>query len=304
MFFKKQDKLITHSGSFHSDDVFAAATLHLYYKKIKKSYRLIRTVNSEIIKTGTIVFDIGGEYDEEKNLFDHHQKGGAGKRENGIPYAAFGLVWKKFGSIICENEEISKLIDIHLVQAIDAGDNGVNISSNIYDGVHPVFVQNLLQSFNPTYKEDYISTDKRFDEAMSIAMLYLERVIHQTKIQYNISQHVKEIYHNQDNKEILIVEESFGRNELTIAVNDLVSVLYFIYPSKREDGWNICAARVSLDSFESKKPFPESWRGLQGENLAKISGVETAYFCHNSGFLCAAKTREDAVLLAKKSLER
>lgn len=37
-----------------------------------------------------MVVDIGGVYDLETNHFDHHQIGGAGKRENGIPYAAIG----------------------------------------------------------------------------------------------------------------------------------------------------------------------------------------------------------------------
>jgi uncharacterized UPF0160 family protein len=43
-------------------------------------------------KKPVFIFDIGGEYEEENNLFDHHQKGGAGVRENGVQYSSFGLV--------------------------------------------------------------------------------------------------------------------------------------------------------------------------------------------------------------------
>jgi len=82
------DKALTHGGRFHADDVFSAA--------------LLTYLNPDIvIERGTvvpddysgIVFDIGlGEY-------DHHQKDRK-TRENGVPYAAFGLLWKEFGSEI------------------------------------------------------------------------------------------------------------------------------------------------------------------------------------------------------------
>ncbi len=303
MFFKKRDTLITHSGSFHSDDVFAAAALHLYYKKIKKPYKFIRSVDQKVIETGDIVFDIGGIYNQETNRFDHHQKGGARMRENQIPFAAFGLVWKKFGPLVCGNQEISDTIDQHLVQAIDAADNGVTISKNLREDISPVFVQNLLQSFNLTHVEDTRLSDHRFDDAMHIAALYLERVIHQTRVQYEINIKIQKLYELETQKEILVVEEPFGRVPLSIALDSFPQVLYFVYPSKRDEGWNVCATRVSLDSFESKKPFPEEWRGLRDEEMEKVSGVVGATFCHNSGFLCATKTKESALLLAKKALE-
>lgn len=301
MFWYKKDVLITHSGSFHADDVFAAAILHLYYKKIKKSYKLIRSVDQEVINAGHIVFDIGGEYNEETNRFDHHQKGGAGERENGIPYAAFGLVWKKYGPLLCDSQEIADEIDKNLVQAIDATDNGVTISNNLRDDISPVFVQSLLQSFNLTHVEDVRLSDYRFDDAMHIAALYLQRVIHQTKIQYEINLKVREIYQSQEDKEILVIDDFFGRVAISQAVQDFPELLYFVYPSKRSGGWDICATRKEKGTFESKKPFPESWRGLRDEDLEKETGVTGAVFCHNSGFLCSAKTKEGALELAKKA---
>src|SRR3990167_1327152 len=97
-------KLITHDGSFHSDDVFAAAALSLYLKKKGEAFKIIRGRDERIIKNGDYVFDLGGIYDEKSNRFDHHQIGGAGKRENGLEYSSFGLVWKKFGKKIAGRE--------------------------------------------------------------------------------------------------------------------------------------------------------------------------------------------------------
>lgn len=302
MFWEKKDILITHNGSFHSDDVFAAAVLHLYYKKIKRSYKLVRTTDQSLIAQADIVFDIGGIYNEETKRFDHHQKGGAGVRENGIPYAAFGLVWKKYGPLLCDSQDIADEIDNNLVQAIDAADNGVSISKNMRDDISPVFVQSLLQSFNLTHDEDMRLSDHRFDDAMHIAVLYLERVIHQTKIQSHINKEVSALYSSQEDKEILVVDAMFGRVPISIAVQDFEKLLYFVYPSKRDGNWDVCATRLSRDGFESKKPFPESWRGLRGEDLEQTTGVLGATFCHNSGFLCATKTKEQALELAKKAL--
>ena len=85
---RKDAAAFTHGGKFHADDVFSAALL-LY-------------LNPEIVITrgnrvpedfDGIVFDIGrGEY-------DHHQKDSR-IRENGIPYAAFGLLWEELGTEI------------------------------------------------------------------------------------------------------------------------------------------------------------------------------------------------------------
>ena len=103
---KKSKKiLVTHNGSFQSDDIFAAAAISILLEKAGEPYEIIRTRDPEIIKTGDYVFDVGGIHDEATNRFDHHQIGGAGKRENGLEYSSFGLVWKKFGKKKAGREE-------------------------------------------------------------------------------------------------------------------------------------------------------------------------------------------------------
>ncbi|KAG1660405.1 UPF0160 protein MYG1, mitochondrial [Nymphon striatum] len=73
--------VVTHNGNFHADDVFSVAAL----KSIFPSFELIRTRDLETIAKADIVIDVGGEYDADAGRFDHHQRGGAGERENGIP---------------------------------------------------------------------------------------------------------------------------------------------------------------------------------------------------------------------------
>ena len=54
-------KIITHSGSYHADDVFAVATLTLLLGLNK--VEIVRTRDRDTIETGDYVVDVGGEYD-------------------------------------------------------------------------------------------------------------------------------------------------------------------------------------------------------------------------------------------------
>ena len=79
-------------------------------------------------------------------------------------------------------------------------------------------------------------------------------------------------------------------------------ILYAVFKSNR-NGYNVRAIPAKLGSFENRKPLPLSWRGLRNEELQRVTGVETATFCHNAGFICVADTMEDAIKLAKKAVE-
>ena len=75
----------THAGKFHADDVFATALLQILRPDIK-------------ITLGFVVpdgFD-GIVYDVGYGMFDHHQEPRE-YRANGVPYAAFGLLWRVLG---------------------------------------------------------------------------------------------------------------------------------------------------------------------------------------------------------------
>ena len=71
---------MTHGGKFHADDVFSAALLRL----LRPDIRIHRGFQVPEAFEG-LVFDIG------LGPFDHHQQD-APVRENGVPYAAFGLL--------------------------------------------------------------------------------------------------------------------------------------------------------------------------------------------------------------------
>ena len=78
------------------------------------------------------------------------------------------------------------------------------------------------------------------------------------------------------------------------------NINFVVFPSKR-GGYNIYAVPKEIGSFENRKYLPSSWRGLRDEALQKATGVKTARFCHNAGFICSADTKEDIMKLAVKA---
>lgn len=130
--------LVTHDGTFHADDVFAAARLLQFYPLA----RLIRTRDKVIIDDpDNVVFDVGHRYAPNENRFDHHQAS-APARDDGTPYSAFGLIGKHFGhqfvrrfskdepSIDLPIDFVWNIIDRTIVRHIDERDNRIGPASH------------------------------------------------------------------------------------------------------------------------------------------------------------------------------
>src|SRR5215207_10922210 len=121
----------THPGNFHADDVFAVAVLELVHGPLE----VLRTRDAERQAAADLRVDVGGRSNPSTGDFDHHQRGGAGERANGVRYASFGLVWREYGASLAGGEDAATAIDERLVQGVDANDTGQNISAALIDGI-------------------------------------------------------------------------------------------------------------------------------------------------------------------------
>lgn len=292
-FFNKKKILVTHNSTFHADDVFATAALAILYKD---NIRIIRTRDEELIRTADVVYDVGGIDDPLTDRFDHHQIGGAGKRTNGIPYAAFGLVWKKYGETICGSSKCAVKIDEHLVQAIDANDNGMDLFKDA-TSVSPYLIQNAFYSFRPSWKEDQ-DYDKAFMKAVNIAKQILEREIKKTRDAIDGEALVHEAYSKSEDKRLLILDTKLPWEEVATSMGDPLIVV-----APRPDGkWKAEAVFLKQGSIERKIKFPASWAGLRDQALAEESGVPDAVFCHNGLFMVVSLSKQGAIDMALKCL--
>ncbi|MEX2029250.1 MAG: MYG1 family protein [Candidatus Paceibacterota bacterium] len=322
---KKVKKLVTHDGSFHTDDIFACATLSLMLEANNEPFEIIRTRDEDIIKSGDYVFDVGGIYDEKNNRFDHHQTGGAGKRparnasgiadarphdsrqrvgqaggENGIAYSSFGLVWHKFGAQITGNQKVADLIDTKLVAPVDANDNGIDLFKNNFPNILPYTLQDVFATFSATALED-MEKDGQFTKALAWAKEILKREIKKASDQVEITKIIRGFYEQAKDKRLIVIDAPrVSRYEIWNALHDFPEPLFAVYGY--DGDWSAVAMRKEENSFGNRKNFPKSWAGLKAKELQNITGVDDAVFCHNNLFLIIAKSKEGAIELAKKAL--
>lgn len=292
----KEINIITHDSGFHTDDIFAVATLLLVLGD--HNIKITRTRDMEVIGRGDYVVDVGGIYDSDKNRFDHHQNGGAGARENTIPYASFGLVWKKFGEGLCGSAEISNKLDQVLVQWVDAMDNGIETIDSKIDGVYPYTIGSFFQTFNPSWQQGVEKMDDFFMNAVGVAKDLLLREISRRRNFLETDKIMENIYRNTEDKRLIILDKNYPCCE---SLSRFPEPLFAVYP--RDDGsWSLKAVRDNGKTFCNRKNLPKEWGGKAGEELEKETGVSGAVFCHIGLFLAVNKTKEGALKMAEIAL--
>ena len=283
--------IATHNGNFHADDVFSVAAL----KSILPPFTLVRTRDLELIAKADIVIDVGGEYDADAGRFDHHQRGGAGARGNGIPYSSFGLIWQKYGLEVCGgNQDVANSVDAGLVSTIDAIDCGH--VEGIYEGIS---LSQTISMFNPTWQEDS-HFDVCFDEAVEFASCVLQRFIATANGGISAKAIVAKAIDDAVDPRVIVLEKYTPWKTTVHKLSE--EALYMIYPSETGQ-WRIQTVPVEPGSFEDRRPLPASWAGLSDKELQDVSGINDAMFCHNGLFIAGAKSFESTMKMASIALQ-
>lgn len=264
------DKGFTHGGTFHADDVFSTAFLLKLNPnlKIERGFRVPENYDG-------IVYDIG------LGKFDHH--GDNETRENGVPYAAFGKLWREYGGLLFEPETV-KQFDASFIQPLDKSDN---------TGEKDALAVAIF-SYNLNWNEERTPEREReaFMNAVSLASSVLERQFDFLRAREQAKEEVLYAMKNRKDDRFLILNRYMPYKEM--AMQDK-SILFAIYPSNR-GGYNIEAIPKSLEKKENRVPFPEKWLGKPPEELGKMQ--EGLTFCHKSNFLASAKTENQALDVA------
>ncbi len=294
----KKVQIATHNGLFHADEVFALAVLKLVFEKSNKTLEIIRTRDLEKIALADIVVDVGGEHKSSKKRFDHHQKGNAGVRKNGIPYASFGLVWKAFGKKITTNTEVWEAIDRKLVCPIDALDNGVSVSTPITLGVGEYSVSQMVSAIGNSHEEN--DRDLAFEKAIDVAIMVLRGEINKSEAKIEGERLVTSEIKKQNEPEVLVLEKYLKWHD---AVEKFSNIKFVIFPDSFSTKWCIQAAHDDADGFGGDRiSFPQEWRGLMNSDLDTVTGLNGSVFCHTGGHFAHMSTMEGAIELANKAI--
>lgn len=275
---------ITHSGTMHADDVFATAFLELYLGEIK----LFRTssVNFEEIDSQALVYDVG------RREFDHHQVD-ALKRDNGITYCSFGLLWKEFGKDFLRKRNIEFIddvftgIDKDLIEGIDADDNGV--FPKIEADYKVKTTSSIIKLFNPSF-ESVQDENEQFLKAVRLAkMIFEEEILYingKVIADWKVRKLLESI--NVDDK-YLVLDKFLPYEETLLNTETASNILFVAYPSNR-GGYAIKVVPKSMEDRTARMDFPKEWAGLNNEELESISNIKGLRFCHLGRFIVSCDT--------------
>ena len=290
-------RIATHPGNFHADDTFAVATLRLAYGDTAE---VVRTRDEAVQAAADVRVDVGGRSNAETGDFDHHQKGGAGERANGIRYASFGLVWRAFGVQVAGSEAAAAAIDERLVQGVDANDTGQTIAESLVGDIRAMSVSGIIAGLNASWDEELTpeQEDARFEEAVALATRILEREIVGAAAYDRARQLVLDAIARAEDPRVIELDRNMPWREAVLA--GAPEALYVIYP--KSDGWGLQAVPTAPGSFENRRSLPAEWGGLGSDELAAATGVDDAVFAHVAGFYASAGSRAGITALAQLAM--
>lgn len=286
---KPNAKAFTHSGKFHADDVFSSALLLYLNPQIT-----ITRGNRVPEEYDGIVFDIG------RGRYDHHQRDSR-VRENGVPYAAFGLLWEELGGEILGGT-LAQRFDEEFVQPLDNNDNTGEKNE----------LATLIGNFNPVWDETEAAdgvTEEERDRGLSVGFLRAVQVAGMV-LENKFARYRADARADEKINQVLAMQETQGGDARILVLPEFVpcqkrlketDIAFVIFPSNR--GGYCIQPQKKPDSMNYKCSFPKQWLGLENEELQKATGLASAGFCHKGGFLMTVGDEADAIRACEISLE-
>ncbi|KAI5784633.1 metal-dependent protein hydrolase [Geopyxis carbonaria] len=333
----------THNGHFHvsidknliSDNPKADEALAVYMLRLLPEYsgaNLTRSRDSAVLEECDIIVDVQGVYDGVKH-FDHHQRTFAEtfSEEFKTKLSSAGLVYKHFARKIIASR-LEQAVDHpnvdllyqklykEFIEAIDANDNGISAyPADIKPlfNYHSLSLPSQVGALNPNWNTpvDQAGEDERFEKASTLmGEAFVSKLDFYAKAwlparDILIEAFEKRFDHHADGR-IIVLKTSIPWKDHLFTLEEEKNIteekrpLYVLYSEgANKTAWRIQCVPESSDSFKSRKPLPEAWRGVRDDSLSEVSGIPGGIFVHASGFIGGNKSFEGALEMAKKALE-
>lgn len=338
--FSRIKGFVTHSGQFHADEVFAIAYFALCRGKLAIAYvdletmianekgctdelRVLRTRDEEEIRKATedpqiIVVDVGGEYDSDKNNFDHHQDGfkevmsaelGGGR----TTLSSFGLIFKHFWDLLPSmTKDVATDLYKSLVEGVDGHDNGIpQLKTPAQRNYNTFTVGQLISRFNAP---DVYSPNQNemFFGAVAQAGAVLFAMTASTIENHEATKKSREIFEralwaNVSGRVLVIHERLLGspatdrwlrEAEADEALKSKAKAIMFIVAPRdpAKGNYSVWTRKKDPARFELVKPI------LPAEVATALIG-EDLEFVHRKRFVASTKSLDSAIRLAKASAD-
>ncbi|MFT4706460.1 MAG: uncharacterized UPF0160 family protein [Yoonia sp.] len=292
--------LVTHSGGFHADELLSSVLLSRLFPLAD----LKRTRDREWLTPAPekIIYDVGGDYDAQSQIFDHHQRPNP-LREDDQPFSSFGLIWAHYGRDYLtamdvpadDIESIHTTFDTKFVLPIDLLDNGA-MEPSVAGPLSVLTLPALLGSLKPVFDDTSpTADDDAFLAALPIARSFIEAMVRNLAAKARAQSIVEEAITNAGASPILELPMGMPyRSALEKAEAD--HIMFMVSP--RGDDWTLNGIKLSNETFEQRADLPVNWAGLTDTALEDASGVKGAKFCHNARFIAVANSREAIMQMA------
>ncbi|RKO98667.1 hypothetical protein CXG81DRAFT_15607 [Caulochytrium protostelioides] len=323
--------IATHSGTFHADEALAIAML----KRLPAyaNATVVRTRNPAVYNAADIVVDVGGVYDPARHRYDHHQREFTDtySSDHAVRLSSAGLVYKHFGPQVVAQilgwpathpmlpTIVLKLYN-DLIQTYDAIDNGVSMIPAALG--KPAYhdtttIGRRVERLNPRWNQPYTDAilDAQFVKAVALCgEEFAERVDYYGNCWLPGLDLVKQAMQDRravdPSGRVVLFHQSVPWKshiydlEQQEGLTDADAILYVLYPGGADPNgeWRVQAVAHRHDSFASRKPLPEAWRGVRDDAVAALTGVPDAFFVHASGFMAGCKSKAGALAMVKRAL--
>jgi uncharacterized UPF0160 family protein len=270
-----------HNGSFHADEVTAAALL-IVHERIDRD-KILRTRDLRELAKCEFVCDVGGVYDPNIKRFDHHQA----EYKGPLSSAGMVLLYLRDEGII--DHHLYDVYNRTLILGVDAHDNGVAKLE-----VGTTSFSQVISNFLPI---DYEASDHEMNDAFFVALDFvvghLNRLWNRSLYTMECQSLVRKAM--QETSYALIFNTSIPWIDNFFELGgDLHPAQFVIMPSGNH--WKLRGIPPSIhEKMKVRRPLPESWSGLLSEDLKKVSGIAGAVFCHKGRFISIWETKEDAL---------
>ena len=332
----------THNGHFHADEALAVYMLKLLptYQSARlvrtRDPALLKDCHT-VVDVGGEYEASNHRYDHHQRTFNTTFPNRPTK------LSSAGLVYMHFGKAIIaqhlgtaeEDEEVGVIwnkVYESFIEALDAHDNGISVYDpkaiaaagldkrfseggftlgSMVGRLNPNWNDPTLSDPNIAQKEEdekFLQASQRIGEEFSRDLNYYVNAWLPARGKVHDA-FAKRLQHDPKGRIMVFEGTSVPWKDHLYALEaqegGAERVIYVLYPEKSAPNskWRIQCVPVSKDSFESRKPMPEVWRGMRDQELDKISGIDGGVFVHAAGFIGGNKTFEGAKAMALRSLD-
>ncbi|ELP85636.1 hypothetical protein EIN_409350 [Entamoeba invadens IP1] len=305
--------------SYNFDTILAVSLLRRTRDFAKSEIRFIKA--KEDMNGCDMVLGYGGMYNADTLRFDYHQHDfkEVFSNKSKYPMSSAGMVFKRFGKEIVKSVLVSlsekfdmnvsdELLNVakdviyqSLIEPVDAMTNGFSKFDETPLYLNPTDSFRLMSAQemkNENFVEEVEETASTFISEMDAHVQSIE--CYQQTL-YNAK---KALTFNGEKRRILLVS-GFIQVAYIQSIENKLGVLgnFLFYIREGKARVTIRTVTSPESVFVNRAAFPESWRGLENEELENAVGEEGVYFCHHSGFMLTCSTTQQAFRLCARVIK-